>query len=585
MDPRAGGWEADDEGVWYSMKRFALTLAVLSTVLSLAGCSESGKPPVVDATGPEVLVFYPPADVDVSDSTNIYVGAIDRGADQSEGTVSSVVFLFARPDSPERDTIGVVTTPISLEQVPDSVRPFIELEEGWSLYTRRWYTGPKYPEPVGTPINSGTMVKLFAVAVDPAGNPGRSEEREIRILNVGDDLGPPRPDFVITPNSGTQSTDFEFDPGPTEDDLDPPERISVRWDFDGDGVWDIDWAAGANAGQVQRHTYRAPRNYTAVLEAHNSYLRDVIVSQPRQLTVLPDGGEPDPPERENFVEIPAGTYSVGDSTYVLDGNTVQTENDERPVHQVVLSQPFMIEKTEVTNRLYLNYLNEALLADSGGVIYEPSTQTIRTRYTNRVCMKLSESKIFFNLDTNRFQITPGFDEHPVTGASWYGAEAYANKYSCRLPTEAEWEVAARGGHPEYNFPFATPSDTRDIKFLANYLASGDPFEGSSRTTPRGFYNGQVFGGFETRDAVSAFGLYDMAGNVAEWTNDWFGPYPSNAVLDPQGPLDGTFKVVRGGSYLSTRTGIRATSRAGATPPDESFPSIGFRTAFSLFPGN
>ena len=73
----------------------------------------------------------------------------------------------------------------------------------------------------------------------------------------------------------------------------------------------------------------------------------------------------------------------------------------------------------------------------------------------------------------------------------------------------------------------------------------------------------------------------MAGNVAEWTSDWMGTYPSGQVTDPLGPLLGVFKVVRGGSFLSSRFAVRLTLRSGALP-DQTFPTIGFRTAYVEF---
>jgi hypothetical protein len=117
----------------------------------------------------------------------------------------------------------------------------------------------------------------------------------------------------------------------------------------------------------------------------------------------------------------------------------------------------------------------------------------------------------------------------------------------------------------------------------NFVKSGDPFEGDRGTTPQGFYDGSDHSGYQTYDGMSPSGVYDMAGNAAEWVNDWYGPYSTVPTqTNPRGPIDGIFKVVRGGSYLSSDRGVRVTRRDGDRAPDESFPSIGFRVAYIQF---
>jgi formylglycine-generating enzyme required for sulfatase activity len=246
---------------------------------------------------------------------------------------------------------------------------------------------------------------------------------------------------------------------------------------------------------------------------------------------------------------------------------------------------YRIEKTEVTNRLYLDYLRAEQDPDTGsvqyrgGVVYSWDPSNPDTSQV--VYLELSSSRLFFNLDNQTFAIQPGFEDHPVTGVTWYGANAYAVAYGLRLPTEAEWEIAARGANESWNYPFmdgielTATGGPRQVNYFGSRTAT-DPFPGT--TTPRGFFNGQTYLGFQTQDTPSAFGVYDMAGNVGEWAGDWLGRYPNALDIDPQGPVRGVYKVVRGGSYLSSRAGVRCTVRMGL-PPDKSYISVGFRTAY------
>ncbi len=153
-----------------------------------------------------------------------------------------------------------------------------------------------------------------------------------------------------------------------------------------------------------------------------------------------------------------------------------------------------------------------------------------------------------------------YENHPMTMVTWFGALGYCQYYGWRLPTEMEWEKAARGMDTR---PF--PWGEEIARENANFYSSRDPFEdmGSygSRTSPVGFYNGQKYGDYQTINSASPYGLYDMAGNVWQWTgNVYEGMH---------------YRFMRGGSKDTYDMDLRVWVRNNATPTYYS-PGVGFR---------
>jgi formylglycine-generating enzyme required for sulfatase activity len=233
----------------------------------------------------------------------------------------------------------------------------------------------------------------------------------------------------------------------------------------------------------------------------------------------------------------------------------------------------------VTQQQYAEYLNAALPAgnvriDGNALVgYYPGDTFRGARHEERidpgdyVYLPLADPAVRIGFDGKTFSVKPGWEMHPMTMVSWFGAKAYCDAHGWRLPTEAEWEKAARGplDGADGNRPFPWGDEITHAN--ANYYSSRDPFEAmasyGSRTTPVGFYNGKTYGGFATLDSPSPYGLYDMAGNVWQWTGDVY-PYEH-------------YRYLRGGSKDTYDMDLRVWVRNSATPTYTS-PGVGFRCA-------
>jgi len=291
-----------------------------------------------------------------------------------------------------------------------------------------------------------------------------------------------------------------------------------------------------------------------------------------------------------FVFVPEGEFLMGD-------NFDEGYERERPVHTVFLDA-YYIGKYEVTNREYLEFLKEAK-KNNEIMIFFPDVLGL----DGRLYYYLNYSEKTINLENDTLNVYSEFLDHPVVLVSWYGAVAYCNwrsetegKEKCydtvyrlditkngyRLPTDAEWEKAARGTD-QRRYPWGNSIDGS----YANFWESGDPFEQGRYpyTTPVGYYDGTNRNGFQTRDNASPFSAYDMAGNVWEWCNDWYLSWYYQYCIDaqithnPPGPDPTGYKVVRSGDWDVSMRGFRSADKSGATP-DSRAEYVGFRYAQS-----
>lgn len=297
-------------------------------------------------------------------------------------------------------------------------------------------------------------------------------------------------------------------------------------------------------------------------------------------------GTSSPPET---VLIPGGEFEMGDHHGVGDA-------DEVPVHTVLVNS-FHLDVHELSNRQYADLLNAAL---ARGVIVVTLDVVYGVGGGQAYCDTTASSPFSaITWDGATFDVVSGREDHPMVRVSWFGAAAYCNwrstqhgrqpcydlaTWTCdfsgngyRLPTEAEWEYAARGGMyaPYLQYPWGDAIDGS----MANYWESGDPYETGEfpETTPVGYYDGgQTPPG---PDMANGYGLYDVAGNVWEWCNDWYDEdyYSTSPYDNPQGPATGTFRDLRGGAWDSNIFFLRCAFRGWVIPEYRNY-GVGFRVA-------
>jgi formylglycine-generating enzyme required for sulfatase activity len=259
------------------------------------------------------------------------------------------------------------------------------------------------------------------------------------------------------------------------------------------------------------------------------------------------------------VFVPGGDFAMGSDT--------STYANERPVHTVTLDS-FWIDQTEVTNAMF-----GAFVAQTG---YQTDAET-------------TGASSVYNPDTDKNELVPGTDwqhplgpgssladlaQHPVVHVSWNDAQAYCQWAGRRLPTEAEWEKAARGTDG-WTYPWGNDFDGTRLNFadvtLGAFWGDSNFDDGFQLTAPVGNYPA----------GASPYGALDMSGNVWEWVNDWVDEayYQSSPSINPTGPDTGEYRTVRGGSWHDIADGQRAAYRGWTNPGDTDI-TLGFRCALS-----
>jgi len=255
-------------------------------------------------------------------------------------------------------------------------------------------------------------------------------------------------------------------------------------------------------------------------------------------------------EAANRVLVPGGTFWMGTQADDPEnpGYDPERYNWEGPIHRVTLS-PFLLDRFPVTVQRFRRFVEAGHSGYLNREVWDPKGWASRRRKQRT--------------HPSEWEKQLRHPNRPVVGVTWYDADAYARWAGGRLPSEAEWEYAARGREGRaYPWGGDPPTDRH-----ANF----DGRIGNS--TPVGIYP----------LGATAEGIQDLAGNVWDWCADWFGAYASKEVKDPAGPDHGSARVLRGGAFFIYASNLRSAARISFDPFGK-FVYFGFRCAWSSAAG-
>ena len=244
-----------------------------------------------------------------------------------------------------------------------------------------------------------------------------------------------------------------------------------------------------------------------------------------------------------MVTIEEASFEMGHEDATPGPYGAEWKENELPPHEVSLSS-FAIDSTEVTVDRWVDFLN----AD-GAAHYHPLQPVLWDG----------------DLSDGNFVFSAGADagSRPIVQVSWYDAVVFCRWNGKRLPTEAEWELAAKGTEDGRRYPWGAEGASCE---RAVHTTSAAPCEQGPQPV-----------GSRSPLGDSPYGLSDMAGNVGEWVFDRSARYLDDDLEDPRGPETGDFRVLRGGGFRERPASIRTTARWGA-PPDTRSDGVGFRCA-------
>jgi formylglycine-generating enzyme required for sulfatase activity len=253
-----------------------------------------------------------------------------------------------------------------------------------------------------------------------------------------------------------------------------------------------------------------------------------------------------------MVYVPEGEFLMGSDE--LDSLASESEKPQHTVHL----DAFWIDQTEVTNDMFAAFLNAEGNQKEGGATW------LNTDHADAL---IAHSE-------GEWAPVSSYGEHPVILVTWYGARAYCEWAGRRLPTEAEWEKAARGTDGRF-YPWGDAFDCRkgnfdDETLIDEKVVPGGPdCDGYAQSAPVGSFPA----------GASPYRALDMAGNVREWVQDWYAEdyYASSPGLNPEGPSTGEYRVVRGGCWVCNFRYLRTTNRFWKIPSEA---YNGFRCARS-----
>jgi formylglycine-generating enzyme required for sulfatase activity len=250
--------------------------------------------------------------------------------------------------------------------------------------------------------------------------------------------------------------------------------------------------------------------------------------------------------------IPSGTFVMG-----APESDPSAGDDEFPEHEVTVDT-FYMDKFEVSVSQYAAFLNTL-------ETYREACANIDCAWPRQIIGYTSYLMEIREEESVTYEAMEGFEDYPVNHVSWYGANSYCQAVGGRLPTEAEWEYAARGTDGRvYPWGDDPPNWTRAVFFSSAY-SDLKPVDALP-------------------DGASPFGVFGLAGSMWEWVSEWYGYdyYQNSPAENPLGPEDGESKVVRGGAWPNNNQADRVRS-ANRISRDPSFfsPDLGFRCAYTL----
>lgn len=281
-----------------------------------------------------------------------------------------------------------------------------------------------------------------------------------------------------------------------------------------------------------------------------------------------------------MVQLAGGSFQMG-----AEGSEIWVNDGESPIREVTLN-PFWMDECAVSNQQFADFVHATGFVtetERFGWSFVHFSQIPVAKSKSLAEFRVQGLEWWYRVDGADWRHPLGFGKsfedlnrqaHPVVHLTWNDANAFATWAGKRLPTEAEWEFAARGGLDQNIYPWGNEL-TPDKKHRCNIWQGVFPKKDSGEDGYTGTAPARSF-------KPNAFGLYNMAGNVWEWTADWFSP--SFHVLGPRenpaGPLHGERKAMRGGSYLcheSYCNRYRCSARTSNTT-DSSSGHLGFRCA-------
>ncbi len=301
-------------------------------------------------------------------------------------------------------------------------------------------------------------------------------------------------------------------------------KIKVESNTGGSVYLDENYICSIVAGEIKTLKNIRTGSHTVKLKSDDETKTEYVTVQQNSTSSVsfyftPPVALPD----DNMIFVKGGTFQMGSNN---------GHSDEKPIHSVTVSD-FYIGKYEVTHKEYIEFLNSKGVSSNGSY-----------NGTEYIDMDDEDCAVGYRSGSFYFKGSKyaDYENCPVIEVTWYGAKAYCEWKGGRLPTEAEWEYAARGGNKSKGYKYSGSNTIGDVAWYNS--------NSGSKTHPVG------------QKKANELGIYDMSGNVWEWCNDWYDEnyYKNSPKNNPQGAKSGIYSVLRGGSWYYFAGGCRVANR-------------------------